>query len=178
MGVRQVSEEVEFPKGVTWKLEGGALKVKGPKGELTRAFVHPLVRLEADSGKLFIKAKDARKRDRALAGTWAAHIRNMGQGALKGHEYQMKIVYSHFPIKAGVQGSEFVVENFLGEQHPRKVPIRGATKVSVAGDKVTVFGPDLEAVSGTAANIEQGTRIRGFDPRVFQDGIYIVSKGE
>ena len=59
MGVRQVSEEVEFPKGVTWKLEGGALKVKGPKGELTRAFVHPLVRLEADSGKLFIKASPA-----------------------------------------------------------------------------------------------------------------------
>ncbi len=178
MALRQVAEEIEFPKGVTWKLEGSTLAVKGPKGELTRAFVHPLVKLSSESGKLFVRAKDARKRDRALAGTWAAHIRNMAEGAQKGHEYRMKIVYSHFPIKAGVQGAEFVIENFLGEQHPRKVPIRGTTKVAVAGDKVTVSGPDLEEVSATAANIEQGTRIRGFDPRVFQDGIYIVSKGE
>ncbi len=178
MAVRQVKDEVEFPKGVTWKLEGSTLKVKGPKGELSRAFVHPVVRLESLSGKLFVRAKDARKRDRALAGTWGAHIRNMALGAHKGHEYKMKIVYSHFPIKAGAQGSEFVIENFLGESHPRKVKIRGATKVAVEGDKVTVFGPDLEAVSGTAANIEQGTKIRGFDPRVFQDGIYITSKGE
>lgn len=178
MGVRQVSDEVEFPKGVTWKLEGSTLKVKGPQGNLSRTFVHPLVKLQSESGKLIIKAKDARKRDRALAGTWGSHIRNMVEGAQKGHTYGMKIVYSHFPIKAGVQGSEFVIENFLGEQFPRKVPIRGTTKVTVAGDKVTLFGPDLEAVSGTAANIEQGTRIRGFDPRVFQDGIYIVSKGE
>jgi large subunit ribosomal protein L6 len=33
-------------------------------------------------------------------------------------------------------------------------------------------------VSQTAANIEQSTRIKGFDPRVFQDGIYIVAKAE
>jgi large subunit ribosomal protein L6 len=125
-----------------------------------------------------VAAASARKRDRALAGTWMAHISNMGEGVAKGHTYSMKIVYSHFPIKATPHDKEFVIENFLGEQAPRRVPIVGATKVQVAGDKVTLTGPDIEAVSATAANIEQGTRIRGFDPRVFQDGIYITSKGE
>jgi large subunit ribosomal protein L6 len=37
-------------------------------------------------------------------------------------------------------------------------------------------GSDLEQVSQTAANIERATKIRGFDPRVFQDGIYITEK--
>ena len=163
---------------MSWKLDGNTLTVKGPQGELKRAFTHPVVKLQAESGKLYIVAKDARKRDRALAGTWRSHIENMAEGALKGHTYTMKIVYSHFPIKATAHDKEFVIENFLGEQSPRKVPIVGGTKIQVAGDKVTLTGPDLEAVSHTAANIEQGTRIRGFDPRVFQDGIYITSKGE
>jgi large subunit ribosomal protein L6 len=178
MAVRQVKEEVEVPAGVIWKLDRSSLTVKGPKGELKRTFAHPLVKLVSEGGKLYVEAKDARKRDRALAGTWSAHIANMVEGASKGHLYQMKIVYSHFPIKATVQGKEFVIENFLGEQHPRRAKIVGASTIQVVGDKVTIQGPDIEAVSGTAANIEQGTRIRGFDPRVFQDGIYITSKGE
>ncbi len=178
MGVRQVKEEVEFQEKVTWKLDGATLTVKGPNGELKRTFAHPVVRLTGQGGKLFVTAKDARKRDRALAGTWASHIRNMVEGAAKDHAYTMKIVYSHFPIKATAHEGEFVIENFLGEQSPRRAAIVGKTKVMVAGDKVTVTGPDLEAVSATAANIEQGTRIRGFDPRVFQDGIYITVKGE
>ena len=178
MAVRQVKSEVEFPQGVSWRLDGRTITVKGPRGELKRTFEHPIVKLVAEGGKLFVAAKDARKRDRALAGTWTAHLENMAEGASKGHTYTMKVVYSHFPIKATVHDKEFVIENFLGEQHPRKAPINGATKVEVAGDKVTVTGPDLEAVSSTAANIEQATRIRGFDPRVFQDGIYITAKGE
>jgi large subunit ribosomal protein L6 len=178
MALRQVKEEMAFPEKVTWKLDAARLTVKGPQGELKRSFEHPVVHLAAESGKLFIVAKDARKRDRALAGTWGSHIANMAHGASKGHTYTMKIVYSHFPIKATAHDKEFVIENFLGERSPRKVPIIRGTKVQVAGDKVTLTGPDLEAVSGTAANIEQGTRIRGFDPRVFQDGIYITVKGE
>ncbi|HUW66848.1 MAG TPA: 50S ribosomal protein L6, partial [Candidatus Nanoarchaeia archaeon] len=33
-----------------------------------------------------------------------------------------------------------------------------------------------EYVGQTAANIQQATKIRRFDPRVFQDGIYVVEK--
>ena len=49
-------------------------------------------------------------------------------------------------------------------------------KVTVNGDEVVVTGIDKEKVGNTAANIESATRIRKRDPRVFQDGIYIVEK--
>ena len=37
-------------------------------------------------------------------------------------------------------------------------------------------GVDKEKVGNSAANIEHATRIRNRDPRVFQDGIYIVER--
>jgi large subunit ribosomal protein L6 len=43
---------------------------------------------------------------------------------------------------------------------------------------VTVSGSDREKVGQTAANIEMACKIKKRDRRVFQDGIYIVSKGE
>ena len=45
-------------------------------------------------------------------------------------------------------------------------------------DDVTVTGSDREKVGQTAANIERACKIKKRDRRVFQDGIYIVSKGE
>ncbi len=117
-----------------------------------------------------------RKKEKALLGTYGAHIRNMIVGVTKGYEYKMKIVFAHFPIKASVKGDTFMIENFLGEKHPRKARILGITKVNVKGDLVDLTGPDVEAVGQTAANIERATKIKGFDPRVFQDGIYIIQK--
>ena len=119
------------------------------------------------------------KKTRAMVGTWAAHIRNMVKGSQENYEYKLKVCFSHFPIKVKVQPDRVIIENFLGERTPRKARIMGApaTKVKSAGEEITVTGPDIEAVSQTAANLEQSCKIRGFDPRVFQDGIYITQKG-
>jgi large subunit ribosomal protein L6 len=50
------------------------------------------------------------------------------------------------------------------------------TKVNIGKDEVTITGIDKEHVGQTMANIEQATRVRGFDIRIFQDGIYLVDK--
>ncbi|MCK5024525.1 MAG: 50S ribosomal protein L6, partial [Thermoplasmata archaeon] len=118
-----------------------------------------------------------KKKENALLGTFRSHINNMVIGVTNGFEYNMKIVYSHFPVKTTVKGNVFVIENFLGEKYPRKANILGDTKITVKGDEITLTGSDKENVGQTAANIEQNTRIKRYDPRVFQDGIYIVSKG-
>ena len=101
----------------------------------------------------------------------------MIKGVTDGFVYQMKVVYSHFPMKVSVKGNELVIENFLGEKHPRKAKLYGDVKVNVKGDTVTVEGINREEVGQTAANIEHATRVKNRDIRVFQDGIYIVSKG-
>jgi large subunit ribosomal protein L6 len=41
---------------------------------------------------------------------------------------------------------------------------------------VILSGFDMERVGQSAANIERASRIREYDPRVFQDGIYLVER--
>jgi large subunit ribosomal protein L6 len=99
-------------------------------------------------------------------------------GVKKGFTYKLKIVFSHFPISVKVQGNTVLIENFTGERNPRRAKIVGDAKVKVVGDDVIVQGINLEDVSQTAANIEQATKVRRKDPRVFLDGIYLYEKSE
>ena len=110
-------------------------------------------------------------------GTWRAHLRNMVQGVSTGFLYEMKIVFAHFPMKVSVKGNIVHVANFLGEKTTRLANIHGNAKVIAKGDKVTIEGNNVEDVGQTAANLEQATVVKGRDIRVFQDGIYVVSKG-
>jgi large subunit ribosomal protein L6 len=117
-----------------------------------------------------------KKTQKAMVGTFASHIRNMIKGVTEGFEYRMKVVYSHFPMQLKVEKDKLMIGNFLGEKKPRSANILGESKVKASGDEVVVTGINKEDVGQTAANIEQATRIKRFDPRVFQDGIYTVEK--
>jgi len=88
-------------------------------------------------------------------------------------------VHAHFPMQVAItkEGDTVSVSNFLGERKPRIAKIVEGAKVELKGGEIVVSGINKEAVGQTAADIEQTTRIKGYDPRVFQDGIYLVEKG-
>jgi large subunit ribosomal protein L6 len=176
MVVAEQRERIDVPAGVQVSVAQGTVRVKGPKGELQRDFAHPRIEVLAEQGGLAVRCELARRKEKALVGTYAAHLRNMVRGVQEPWEYKLKVVYSHFPIKAKVAGQDFVIENFLGERDKRRASIPQGVQVKLDGDVVTVSGIDLEKVGQTAATIEQATRIRDRDPRVFQDGIYITQK--
>ena len=80
-----------------------------------------------------------------------------------------------------VDGNRFTITNMLGEKVPRVAalpwtPAEVQVKIENKSD-VVVSGADREKVGQTAANIERACKVKKRDPRVFQDGIYIVSKG-
>ncbi|OYT25948.1 MAG: 50S ribosomal protein L6 [Candidatus Altiarchaeales archaeon ex4484_96] len=116
------------------------------------------------------------RRVKSLLGTARGNIQNMFRGATEGIDYKLKILYSHFPMNVKVQGQSVVIENFIGEKHPRKSKILDNVNVEIKQQDITVSGIDKEKVAQTAANMEQATKISNLDPRVFQDGIYIVEK--
>jgi large subunit ribosomal protein L6 len=171
--------EVDLVAGIEVEARGRTITVKGGRGELTRRFREDFISFKPHDGKVKIRAKSKRlplRKQMAIMGTIRGHIRNMMKGVTEGFTYRLRIVYSHFPMKAQVKGAEFVVDNFLGEKCPRRTNILDGVSVSVKGNEVVVEGIDKEKVSQTAANIEQLTKIKNLDPRIFQDGIYIIDK--
>ncbi|MCS7386271.1 MAG: 50S ribosomal protein L6 [archaeon GB-1867-005] len=174
----RIHQKVEVPQEVEVKVEGSKVVVSGPLGHLEKDFSHARgiqIRL-LDDKNIIIEAYAPKKREQALVGTIAGHIKNMIKGVTKGFKYKLKIVYAHFPISVKVKGDKIVIENFLGEKVPRIAKIVGDVKVKVQGDDIIVEGIDIEAVGQTAANIELATKIKDKDPRVFLDGIYVYSK--
>jgi large subunit ribosomal protein L6 len=174
----EVVKTVEVPEGVELSIENKRVTVKGEKGTLTRDFSYAPVEIELDDKTIRVYAKWPRKKEAALVGTISAHIQNMITGVTKGFTYKLKIVFSHFPISVKVQGDKILIENFTGEKTPRIAKIVGSAKVTVKGDDVIVQGINIEDVGQTATNIEQATKIKKKDPRIFLDGIYIYERKE
>lgn len=178
MRLPEISKTIQVPDDVTFNLVGKKITVKGTKGSLTRDFSYATVAIESEGKEVRISAKWPRKKEAALVGTIYSHIQNMIIGVTKGFNYKMKIVFSHFPISVKLQDKAVLIENFTGERRPRLVKIFGDVKVKIDPEDIILSGTNLEEVSQTAANIEQSTRVRGKDPRVFLDGIYVYEKNE
>ncbi|HJJ46787.1 MAG TPA: 50S ribosomal protein L6 [Methanocorpusculum sp.] len=171
------TETFLIPAGVTVTRDGDNFVVKGPQGELVRRMYHPQISFTQDVSSITIATESTRRSVLALVGAFVALLKVMSKGVAEGYEYRMKIVFNHFPIQAKVVGDKFEISNFLGEKQPRYAIIVGSVKVKVQGEEVILTGINREEVGNTAANIEQACRVRNRDQRVFQDGIYITSRG-
>ncbi len=172
----EVEKTVEIPDGVEVKVEGKVVTVSGEKGTITRNFSRAPLSIRKEDKSIKVRTEWPRKKEAATVGTVTSHIRNMITGVTVGFTYKLKIVFSHFPIAVKVEGEKILIENFTGERSARLAKIAGDVKVSVQPEDVIVQGTNLEDVSQTAANIEQATKVKAKDPRVFLDGIYVYER--
>jgi large subunit ribosomal protein L6 len=178
MRVVEISKTIQIPDNVEATIEGRKVSVKGIKGTLTRNFSYTPISIELNEKLIRIWAEWPRKQEASLVGTIYSHIQNMITGVSKGFIYKLKLVFSHFPISVKVTDKTVSIENFTGERNPRKARIMGDAQVKVQSEDIIVQGLNLEDVSQTAANIEQATKVKRKDPRVFLDGIYIYERSE
>ena len=177
----KISHNISIPDDVNISLEGPIVTISKDGKSLTREFYHNKIVVSHEDNLLKVFCPLPRRSEKALAGTWAAHIRNMIEGIENGFEYRLKAVFSHFPMTLKVEGNTFIITNMLGEKVPRRAnlpwtPSEVDVRIENKSD-VIITGVDREKVGQTAANIELACKVKKRDPRVFQDGIYIVSKG-
>merc|ERR1712029_1151081 len=95
--------------------------------------------------------------------------------------YKMRAVYAHFPINCAISegGSVIEVRNFLGEKYIRKVKMHPGVTVEnskAQKDELIVQGNSVDAVSQSAALIQQSTTVKNKDIRKFLDGLYVSEK--
>ena len=173
---QKLAEEIELPSGVTADMPGHFLVIRGPKGEVKRNIRQHNVKLRLESGKIIFETERATKRDKKMLGSLVAHINNMISGSANHHIYILKICAGHFPMTVSVSDNKLTIKNFIGEKVPRVLRLKEGAAVKVEGGLIYVTSPSKEIAGQVSADIEQLTRRPGFDSRVFQDGLYIISK--
>jgi large subunit ribosomal protein L6 len=170
-----IIETISVPEGVTATVQALQVTVTA-KNEQSRTFSARGVSIKQENNSIVISGKPANKGVYAIVRSIKAHVNNMIAGSQSGYTAKMAVVFSHFPIKMEVKGNLVEIYNFTGEKKPRIARIVGETKVDVKGKDVTITGTNKEDVGQTCGNIEGITHVRGKDRRIYQDGIYIVTK--
>jgi len=173
---KEIFEEVEIPEGIEVNIEGSTLNVKGPEGENKRTFNTNSISIEKKDNKIVIGNKKSTKREKKMIYTTVAHVKNMLKGVKEKFEYELKVVFSHFPITVEHKDDKVSIKNFLGEKVPREVSIPKGAEVEVKKDQIIIKSVNKEIAGQTAAVLENATKVGARDRRIFQDGIYIINK--
>ena len=143
---------IEIPAGVTVTLgEDNLVKVKGPKGELSR-HIHPEMKVTVEGNILKVERPSDDKNHRSLHGLSRSLINNMVVGVTEGYEKKLEIHGTGYRVMAKGSNLEFA----LGYSHPITVePPAGITFVVENQTRFSVQGIDKQLVGETAANIRK-----------------------
>ena len=140
---------VPVPNGVTVTVNGQAITVKGPKGELSRN-LHPDMQVKVENGNVTVDRPSDEDRHRALHGLTRSLIANMVEGVTQGYKKQLEITGVGY--KAEVK--PFGLQLALGYSHPVEYRAPAGIKLSAPQPIVVVIeGADKEKVGQVAAEI-------------------------
>ncbi len=145
---------VALPSGVTAKVEGQTVAIKGGKGELR--FEAPAeVAVSFADNQIKVDPRNDTKRARSQWGMTRAMLANLILGVTKGFEKKLEI--SGVGYKAAVAGKNLQLS--LGYSHDITFPIpQGISIATPKPTEITITGIDKHKVGQVAAEI------RGFRP--------------
>lgn len=145
---------IPISKGVEVEISGQTVKVKGPKGELSRK-LEPGIKAEVVGNEVLVKAISNSRTARQLWGLTRSLIKNMIEGVTEGFKKELELVGIGYRVEKKGEG----VSLSLGFSHPIEFnPPEGVSLEVSDKTKITVSGIDKQPVSQTAA------RIRGLRP--------------
>ena len=162
-----------IPEKVKVKIEENRLYVEGPLGS-NSLVLHPLIDVELEDGKIFVRRRDDKKESRSLHGLFRTLIANLIEGVTKGFEKTLQIVGVGY--RATKEGDNLVLN--IGFSHPVVVKPKPGITFEVAQDPETrqiliiVKGIDKQVVG------EQAAEIRAIRPPDAYHGKGIRYKGE
>jgi large subunit ribosomal protein L6 len=140
---------VALPAGVTAKIEGQAISVKGGKGTLSFSAPED-VSVTLSDNTIDVAPRNATKRARALWGMTRSMVNNLVIGVSSGFERKLEITGVGY--KAAVSGKNLQLS--LGYSHDVNFPIPEG--ISIAAPKpteVSITGIDKRKVGQIAAEI-------------------------
>ncbi|MBM7829616.1 large subunit ribosomal protein L6 [Agromyces cerinus] len=142
---------IDIPAGVEVKIDGQAVSVKGPKGELALTVAAP-IEVKLEENQVLVTRPDDERTSRSLHGLTRTLIANQIIGVTQGYSKGLEIVGTGYRVAQ--KGSS--LELALGFSHPVVVDAPTGITLTVEGNnKITVAGIDKQAVGEVAANIRK-----------------------
>jgi len=143
---------VVLPKGVDVEIKGSAVRVKGPKGELSHTFPASMV-ISQEEGVIQVNRPSDERTQRALHGMTRALIQNMVSGVSAGFEKILEV--NGVGYRAELDGKNLVL--YVGYSHPvRMVPPAGISfEVDQKIRQIKIKGYDKQEVGQVAADIRK-----------------------
>ncbi len=140
---------IQLPKGVTVKIDGHEIEVKGGKGTLRRG-LHSRVQVEVVDETIQVKAAGDGREGTALQGLTRTLINNMMVGVTTGFTRVLEI--SGVGYRADLRGD--VLHLTLGYSHAIEFKLPQGVGASVdKQNRITLTGIDKELLGQTAAKI-------------------------
>ncbi len=140
---------IPIPEKVSITLNGLAVTVKGPKGELSRTLPEGVV-VRQEENTLLVDSASESRRSRERHGLCRTLVANMVEGVSQGFTRKLEIVGVGY--RAQVQGRKLVVS--AGYSHPVEMdPPEGVTFAVENNTQVLVSGADKELVGNEAAKV-------------------------
>jgi large subunit ribosomal protein L6 len=140
---------ITVPAGVTVKLDGHTMHVKGPKGELTRTLHNSMI-IKVDGATITVTRPSDESLHKSMHGLTRTLIANMIEGCAKGYSKSLEITgvgYKAEPKPFGLQLA-------LGFSHQIQVKAPAGIKLSAPQPtQVIIEGADKEKVGQIAAEI-------------------------
>jgi large subunit ribosomal protein L6 len=169
--------ELKIPEGVEVAIKDDIITIKGKLGSTEKKINSKYMDVKVDAGMLILNnPKNPRIAVKAslVQQTMTSEIKSSFEGVQNGIEEKMEIIYAHFPISVDIKGKIITVKNLFGRKISGEAEIIGDTKVELKGQNLIIKGVDKYDVGQTIANVRKicTTASRGYDSRVFQDGIY------
>lgn len=142
-------KEMTVPKGVEVKVADGVVRVKGPKGELSKP-IHAAVSVTLADGQVHVARSSDEKFHKSLHGMLRNEIQNMLEGVTHGYARVLEITGVGY--RAQLQGRSLLLN--LGYTHQIDFPLPSGIDASVEKQTtVTIRGVDKYLVGQTAATI-------------------------
>jgi large subunit ribosomal protein L6 len=142
---------IQIPDDVEIDVKPGAVKVKGPKGELEQSLNREM-KVSIDDGTLTVERPTDRGEHRALHGLTRSLISNMVEGVTDGFERRLEI--QGVGYRANLKGK--TLEMALGYSHPVSIPAPDGIEFEVPQPtEVVVRGIDKQLVGEIAARIRK-----------------------
>lgn len=144
-------EPVPIPNGVNVTLDGAALTVDGPRGELS--WVVPAgINVSVEDGTVVVTRPDDERRSRELHGLTRSLIANMVTGVTEGYRRELEI--QGVGYRVAKQGQSLRLQ--LGFSHDVDVdPPKGITFECPTNTRIVVEGANKQQVGQVAANIRK-----------------------